>query len=350
MLEPRELSNVLSAVAVEVAQEKPTHLRKSEVDRAKLIGASEIGICARLTTYRKLNGETAPDTVTAGHFLRGRALEAVGVKLLRAAAPTFGFDVYSTGHRQVELARGPFVAHPDAVLVKGDMRVPVDFKTARNLKADIPAYQRDQAIVQAGLLAYHAGGDEDLLDVPFGLLIRLDAGAPSLNDVQAIPFDWSYYQLLEERAKTILAFVELGSYAGVQGEPDRAPGGCRNCPIREDCPAFRTVLAEAKEGGFESLDVGLQVDLEMALNELAPLEAQVEAPNKRIAELRDEIKAMLAPTGLRKFTYAGAAISLSEGTRETFDSKAFKTHNPEAFAQFSKTTPTTTLRIAFKED
>ena len=65
------------------------------------------------------------------------------------------------------------------------------------------------------------------------------------------------------------------------------------------------------------------------------------------AEIKDAIKSAIAPFGEGKRAIAGALVSLSESTRETFDSKAFKKAHPALASEFTKSSTTVTLRVTY---
>lgn len=311
-------------------------------DRAGAVGASEVGICPRLVVHRRLTGHSPGDgdPVVAGRLLRGRALEGLGIKILREAIAGTGLSLTRTGARQATFQDRAIRVHPDGVMDDDGVTFPVEVKSRSHLTpgAPLPSFWVDQVTAQAGAMGTEA---------PHGLILAVDSDSPGVADLRLVPFDADRYVDLQRRATLILANEAAGTLP--PGEPDRSPTpGCRGCPLRDDCQERTIRLAQADpDASIESIPLEAAAALRLDAHDLAQVEAAIAPLEERRDTLRASILATMAPTGIRTLTLDNARITLAETTRTTLDTKAIKTSAPEVYAQYARTTTSTTLRVTY---
>lgn len=317
----------LERAAIELLQED-NHLG----DRSQIIGASEVGRCARFVASQKLNGQDI-DAAGAGRMLAGKALENTVVQMVRRV-----FDgVRATGARQVELRHPtvPLVCHPDGLLPDACLEIKTAGASAfrKYLKEGLPIWYEDQATVQAGLA-----------ERPSTLLVLVNRDDISQAEPKNIPFVSERYHELVARAGMLVQHVQAKSLP--DGEPHR--GACGYCPLRNDCPQRTLRLAEQKA---EELPFDVQLEAEALLEEIRAL-ADPRTPEEqdREEEAKKALKTLLAPTGYRTGQLAGARVALVESKgRESLDAKALKAAHPDIYAAFLKTgAPSIRLDISWE--
>ncbi len=332
MLNLDEVRNLLVAAV-------PDLLAKGRFqDRNKVIGASEVGMCSRLVVHRKLN-ETAIDVDGAGRMLRGTALENACVQIVREAFPAGA--VKSTGQKQLDLRHKtlPLVCHPDGVVTLDGKRYALEIKTAdpnafrSYIKKGLRVWYEDQATVESALA-----------DTPDGtLLVLVDSSNMANIEPRLIEFDPERYKAMEHRA-AVMAH-HLAEETLPEGEPDRS-WGCSKCPIRGDCEAFTLRMAEAPADGPDPV---LVADLTHALDEIKALEDAIAEPAEELEAAKKQFKETMAGAGLTDFRAGSFRVTLSPGTKETFDSKGFKAMDPDTYSKYLKVSNTLTPRFNWGE-
>ncbi len=328
MLDTESIRNLLVAAV-------PDLLIKGQLqNRNAVIGASEVGMCARLVVHRKLN-ETAVDPASAGRMLRGTALENACVQIIREAFPTGAVKATGANQRELRHATIPLVCHPDGELTLDKKKYALEIKTAdpnafrSYVKNGLKVWYEDQATVQAGLA--------DNLDGT--LLVLVDSS--NLGNIQPfhIPFDRGRYLAMEARAALMARHMAEGTLP--EGEPDRS-WGCSKCPLRGDCAAFTLRMATPAADGPDPL---LVADLTQLLDDIKALEDQIAEPSEELEASKKQLKESLANNGLAVFRAGSYRVTVTPGVKETFDSKAFKTADPETYAKFVKVTNPITMRF-----
>lgn len=304
-------------------------------DRARYVGASEVGTCLRHLVAHKLD-PMAFDPASMGRMLAGRALENEIIQLCRHI---FGGRLRETGRSQRELEHPtvPLRGHPDARILdeeRGDGILEVKTASAASFKryqdSGLPSHYLDQVQALMGLSGLRwavviLASREDLSQVA---TFRLD-------------FDPWHYAELEDRARRAGDHLAEGTLP--EGEPDR--GFCHTCPLAGQCEALQIRREAGKSGEVPEV---LRAQLDAQVEELTGLETELEPMQARATELRDQIRLALDTCGAGKVSLESATLLLVESNRTSFDGKAFQKEAPELYYRFLKTKSFTTLRICRK--
>jgi len=310
-------------------------------DRAKYIGASEIGNCLRRVALSKIQPRPF-DLASMGRMLAGRAMENEVVQLVRIA---LNGRLRSTGRSQLDLRHPslPFHAHPDGRIIGefdglvGDGILEVKTASSTTFKKccedGLPQIYLDQVQAQMGLAGFQ-----------WALVVL--ASRENLAELATflVPFDPSHYSGLEERACSIMHVLTLNNIQKeLPGEPER--GFCHTCPYSHDCAAFQARREAGLRGEVPEV---VRFQLEAQLEELASLESITEPAQERISELRDQVKEILLNCSANKVLLENGIVQLVDSSRTSFDSKSLQREAPETYTRFLKTSVFSTLRINHK--
>jgi hypothetical protein len=330
-------------------------------DRDTYVGASEVGDCQRLVTFRKLHPDNAKivDPHGAGRMLAGRIIENAIVQLVRNSMKGI---VRETGHKQVELVDPtvPLRTHPDGrlswsvVLQPGQSIAYLDhegkarerteplegmggleIKTAgmgvyrKYVKGGLPIRYVDQANTEMGL-----GGTKWLLLV----LVSRDNIADFVSFL--LFFDEARFQESRARAAAVMTAKQaIKDAQAVEGadatiaEFDNLPMGeiergyCAYCPLNESCPQFNTSGKDLSADAVFPEDVAPTVEvLSEEYREIKPIADRAEI-------VKDALKEHFFEHGVK--AQFGLFIQTSKG-RKSFDSDGMKAADPKAFEVYEK--------------
>lgn len=259
-------------------------------DRSLYVGASEVGGCPRLVSFRKALGAAwVPDAEAAGVMLPGKLAETFGISLLRKLG--LGEDVLtSVGESQEELQDGNLRAHPDGLLASGAFIL--DTGTAYyTASGAVWKPEEARAILQGpGILEFKSGSSsvfrsavkdglsptyQDQIQSNMGLsgrawtlLVFICRDSFSKVALFLVPFSEPRYRECQRRADAILGAASLARQAlvdadlpreawdpedsGVHGlvadallEEDPERGYCQKCPLRHSCKAMVRTVSDA---------------------------------------------------------------------------------------------------------
>jgi hypothetical protein len=341
--------------------------------RDEYVGASEVGGCPRLVSFRKgarLGWD--PDHESAGVMLPGRLAEIEGIEFLRLS----GFDdlaLRATGTEQADLRDGYLHAHPDGLLTAGmfDLDPASAYFKADGSKWDFNDLKA--LLVGDGILEFKSGSSsvfreavkrginptyQDQIQSNMGLSARkwtllffICRDNFSKMALFFVPFNETRFLELRRHADAIMASAsliraEIGS-SGVtienkddasvasalvaehllEADPDR--GYCGKCPIRHNCPAVSRAMGEGTfpETILDEVEAWVLIAVE---------QSDIEKAAKEMADdAKDRIKELGKQYNASKATFYGEIKSIALGSqkgRETCNFTKMKTDFPEAYA------------------
>ena len=303
-------------------------------DREANEGASRVGYCARANVLDALKSTTVP-LKTAGKFIVGRALENEVVQLVRIALDG---RVRATGANQSELKHptAPLICHPDGLLqgpmehdgrvYEGDGGLEIKTSSAGAFKKyqeqGLPLWYVDQVTVQMGLLG-----------VTWALVVVANAESLSELNWWVIEFDKARFDGLAERA----CWLQEQKKAAVVPAGETNRGWCAYCEHRRDCREYRGVKIQTIDGAPAELGASDKLELESLGEELGAIEKAMEPLEVRAKAIKEEARAILEATGLKKgeletvfFEFRGG------GSGQELDKKALEKAEPELVAKFMK--------------
>lgn len=344
------------------------------VGRESYVGASEVGGCPRLVSYRKALGiPWRPDPEAAGYMLPGRLAENETIQFLRIMG--LDRDLSATGRSQVTLSDGNLRSHPDGLL--GEDAFDLD-PLSTYFKANGQPWDLEElngVVVGPGITEVKSGSSSvfraavrrgisptyyDQTQGNMGLSGRLwtlviFVCRDSLSKVALffIPFNEARYRELHRLSDAIIGSASLARQALLESFPDAqsfvsehdedviaacsehllAPdperGYCMKCPLRHSCPAL--VKAEC-DGLFPE---AFQAEIDALAEEYSLNAATEKAAKEAKDEARDRVIALGEQCGAGRALLSPPfkALSISEMQgRETCDMHLLKSNFPEAFA------------------
>lgn len=345
------------------------------VGRSEYVGASEVGGCPRLVTYRKALGiPWRPDAEAAGYMLPGRLAENEVIQFLRG----IGLDrsLSATGRSQVTLEDPdfPLKAHPDGFLAEEAFELDESTTyyrvdgSAWNL-ADLRPIIEGPGIVEvksgsSGVFksAVRGGISPTYLDQTMGemglsgrrwtLVIFVSRDNLSRFAFFFIPFDPLHFAGLQRRAAAMMGSAALARGAlfssGLDSSlpenedavveavgphllaPDSDRGYCSSCPIRWSCPA----ISKGKLGDFFPESVAPTVEALGILYKEASAR-EVEAKEEKDG-YRDQIVELAKKHGASRLKMPPPFTSLSVGEqagRKGCDFDLLHSYFPDAYAR-----------------
>ena len=253
--------------------------------RDTMLGASEIGDCARRVVFNRLNNPT-PTPGGAALMSMGQYLEPQAIDLIRAGAQ--GWQVCRTcqdpeGQFEACAKDAPLMSHPDGIITVGagspdgllegvgvlDIKRCYSHVVKAAKEGDIWNGYIDQIHTQIGTVAESLeAGKIGLPFAPsFGALFMICRDNPLLSHMEIIPADLSVYKVLKARARAILPFIQAGNLP----DPEPKRGKCGTCAHKRECPATTGVDRPVTEG----LSMADELEIESLIQKLSPIEAQL---------------------------------------------------------------------------
>lgn len=343
------------------------------IGRDTYVGASEVGACPRLTSFRKALGTPwRPDPEAAGFMLPGRLSENETIQFMRIMG--LDRDLSATGRSQVTLADGSLRSHPDGLVAEDAFDLD---PLSTYFKHDGQPWELEALksfLVGPGVVEVKSGsssvfrsavkrgisptyydqtqGNMGLSGRLWTLVIFVCRDNLSKIALFFVPFSEPRYRELHRIADSILGSAALARQAiwDAVGEeamvsdhdedviaacsehllaPDPDRGYCMKCPLRHSCPAM---VKTSNEGLFPE---SAQAEIE-ALAEEYSLSAEAEKVAKEAKEeARDRIADLGAQYGAGRALLSPPFTSLSiteQNGRESCDLTALKQNFPDAYA------------------
>lgn len=356
--------------------------------RENYVGASEVGACPRLVTYRKaLALPWTPDADAAGAMLPGKLAENEAIQLLRI----MGLDraLSATGRSQVTLEDPdyPLKSHPDGLLAEDSFTLD---PSSTYFRADGSRWEFESLlpfIVGPGIVEVKSGSlsvwksvvkkglsstylDQTMAEM--GLSERrwtlvVYVCRENLNRIAFffVPYDDAHFQGLRRRSAAMIGAAALGRgalfAAGLGADPEEQEGAimdalkphlleadsdrgfCSNCPIRFSCPAMTRTMAD---GSFPPEVEEEVVALALCYDEARGAEAAAESDKN---DARDRIVSLAEKFGASRAVlpppYTSLSISKQNG-RDSCDFARLKSKHPEAYADcVSQGDPFVSIRV-----
>ena len=298
----------------------------------KILRASKAGFPCERNLWYSVHGYAGTTDESAQRiFDVGTYLEPMVVEWLRAD----GWEVeYNPGSQQAEyeislkLDGGEIHGHPDCIISRGNLRnVLVDIKTMNDraftegTEKSKPQYVDQVHIYAQGLI--ESGRNIEMLGI-----VGLNKNNSDLH-IDLFKYDPARIAEILERSERVMTAQEVPT------EDSPREGWCCNyCEYADICSFHRKPKPAEIDASIEYTEdsdvIGAMREL-ISARELARDARDMEAHAKSV--LDEHIKAQ----GNSRIAGGGLIFSLSERTRGTFDSTAFKKDHPELAGQYTKT-------------
>jgi hypothetical protein len=297
-------------------------------DRASMLGASEIGQCARKIFYVKRGGERDPGHVDSwGATLRGSVFErSFWLPALRAR---FGDRLKFAGDEQRQFRSGFLSAAPDALLIDAPANIlaplgisdiaadclVLECKTVDpRVKLDEPKPEHKyQAVVQLGLVR-----EITKFKPRYDVISYTDASFWDFTTEFVVEFDPEIYAGAKARATKVLTAAtaaELPPEGFITGGRE-----CERCPFTKACGIERRAVPPSSDASPDPQFVAEIRELAVAYK---ARQGDVDSATIKVREVQHEIRERLRVKGLRRV--AGDDFSVNwtplKG-RQGFDVKA----------------------------
>ena len=307
------------------------------MDKDKVLRASKAGFpCTRNLWYSVNDVKGIIGSHTQKIFDVGTCLEPLIVDWLRDA----GWEVeYNPGSQNAELAfelpvkGGKITGHPDCFISRPEYgHVLADIKTMndasfRRWKREGTLKNKPQYVDQLHIYAMGAiwaGYTVDKLAV-----VGVNKNNSDLF-IDFFDFDEKRFADIRRRATQV--------FTAEQAPEENCPAEnwcCKYCEYSHLCEIFRASQNDTAVGD----DIAVTSDADVI--DAVDLLKEARELSKAGEELEDEAKAVLEEKvrqrGIKSVKAGELILDLSEKTKDTFDSSAFKVANPELYKQYQKT-------------
>jgi CRISPR/Cas system-associated exonuclease Cas4 (RecB family) len=272
-------------------------------DRAKTIGASEIGMCARRTWFSK--HATAPDADYVdrwGAKKRGDLIEVFWEKAMRAYVGLGRLHYAGRYQRTFFDKDGHLSATPDGVVADLD-RSECFLVECKSLdpRAKIETARPEhvyQLQVQMGLVR-----EQTPFKPAYGILAYIDASFLDESREFRVDFDPALFAQARERAKAIF---EANNADALRPEGYIAgKAECEYCPFRRSCSTMRANAVPSEQG---QLDDDAMSRLWLLSTLWAKLDAEAEAKAAEAAAFKNQIKEIMRAGSTRRVDKGGLRI------------------------------------------
>jgi hypothetical protein len=332
---------------------------RAPANRNKVVGASEIGQCARRVWYAKHDGpRDVEHTDHYGASLRGSTYERV--IWWPALRKRYGDDLLFAGTKQQQFTKGFLSARPDGLLINQPrdalavFGVPdigpgrcfiVECKTADPRSNFTKAKEENvfQTQVQMGLIR-----EQTKYRPQWAVLTYTDASIWSHIHEFAVAFDPEVFQNAQLRAKKIItanSAVELAPEGYIAGGRE-----CEHCPFSVACGRQRTDAPPR-----EAMETGTPFAAEIAAmaRKCDQLGTEADAAAIRLREAQTTIKDRLRERGVSRVEDNDVRVTWSQVKgRESYDQKALREAaaaagvEVEQFSRVGEATDRLTIRIS----
>ena len=302
----------------------------------KILRASKAGFPCDRNLWYSVHGYAGMTEESAQRiFDVGTYLEPMVVEWLRSD----GWEVeYNPGSQQAEceislkLDGGEIHGHPDCIISHGELRnVLVDIKTMNDrafalwkregTEKSKPQYVDQVHVYAQGLI--ESGRNIEMLGI-----VGLNKNNSDLH-IDLFKYDSARIVEILERSERVMKAMEVPT----ENSP-REAWCCNYCEYADMCSFHRRPKPADIDASVEYTEDARVIDAMrelMSARELGKESRDMEAYAKSV--LDEHIKAQ----GSSRIAGGGLMFSLSERTRGTFDSAAFKKDHPELAGQYIKT-------------
>jgi len=299
-------------------------------DNRGYLGGSEIAYCIRKTVARHLNvPETHPRQLGSSYRLRlGNVIEEWTVELLQKGLNgSRVIRLIHTGEDQVEIApkHVPIKLHPDGLLQVRDGNGWQNIAWLEIKSAGTKSFERQKADgLYAGYLGQVTG------EMHFGAPKLTLAHVALVEDMnkyfqRVIAYDAGAGQWFEERAKTILSYIEAEELP--EGEPSAL---CKYCPVRGACSQYSQAPWRKSPKETESELVKPTKAISQKVMRYLRLNDKKKTIESQMTEIREAIDKFIEGKGARGLDMEGdACVKYTEPQlRRELDMKRVIQHVP----------------------
>jgi hypothetical protein len=265
-------------------------------DRAKVIGSSEIGQCARKLWFLKHAGEKDGSYVERwGAQQRGNLIEVLWAKALREHAGKGKLHFAGRYQRTFFDDQSPLSATPDGLLELEHDEVLLECKSI-DPRAKIERIRPEheaQVQVAMGILntttRYHPR---------YALVSYIDASF--LDEVREFRVEYEPQVFLNLRARA-LAIMAANAADSIRPEGVIAGGQeCEYCPFQASCSAMRSSAVPSREGGRDALTAEQMALLRRLAYERQAHALAIEKVELAKRQIEQEIKEILRQAETRR--------------------------------------------------
>lgn len=272
-------------------------------DRAKTVGASEIGMCARQVWYSKQGIAPERDRNDEWGFTeRGHNVEHWAVERLREAGVRIMISQFS-------VIKGWQSATVDLIVVLPDgERLPVDIKSFDPRKNDKRVVEPKHVLqIQQQIGLWH---EEGMDGIKRGMLLYVNASDYQDIREHVVEFDRAVYESLKLRARSIME----SDYPPPREGRIANDGECDLCPFRQECLGVQIE-------GKGSLNADQEMQLRLIQSAVLDLKHDVEDKEQQIAKMREDALTILQSANVRGLK---GVVNVKRQTRSYLDEAAMR--------------------------